>query len=46
MQPTKLYLKTPNGGFTVDVVAGSEFEEDVLGLLDKYADRIHTSEFY
>jgi hypothetical protein len=46
MEPTKLHLKTPNGGFTVDVVAGSEFEEDVLGLLDKYADRIHESTFY
>jgi len=46
MEKTQLHLKTPNGGFTVDVLAGTEFEEDVLSLLDKYSDRIHTSDFY
>ena len=46
MERTQLNLKTPNGGFTVDVLAGTEFEEEVLGLLDKYADRIHESTFY
>lgn len=46
MEPTKLHIRTPNGGFTVDVLAGPEFEEEVLCLLDKYADRIHESTFY
>lgn len=46
METTQLNLKTPNGGFTVDVVAGTEFEEEVLSLLDKYADRIHESAFF
>ena len=46
MEKTQLHLKTPNGGFTVDVVAGTEFEEEVLSLLDRYSDRIHESVFY
>jgi len=46
MERTKLHLKTPNGGFAIDVIAGTEFEEDILAVLDKYADRIHEAEFY
>ncbi len=46
MEKTKLFLRTPSGGFAVDVIAGTDFEEDVLGLLDKYVDRIYASEFY
>lgn len=46
MEKTQLRLKTPNGGFAVDVIAGTEFEEEVLTLLDKYADRIHESVFF
>jgi hypothetical protein len=46
MEATKLQLRTANGGFTVDVLAGTEFQEEVLTLLDKYADRIHESTFY
>ncbi len=46
MEKTQLHLKSANGGFTVDVLAGTEFEEEVLSLLDKYADRIHESVFY
>jgi hypothetical protein len=46
MEKTQLYLRTPSGGFAVDVLAGAEFEEAVLSLLDNYADRIHASEFY
>ena len=46
MQTTKLHLKSANGGFTVDVLAGTEFEEEVLTLLDKYADRIEESAFF
>jgi hypothetical protein len=46
MEKTQLHLKTANGGFAVDVLAGTEFEEEVLTLLDRYADRIHESAFY
>ncbi len=46
MEKTQLNLKTPNGGFCIDVLAGTEFEEEILSVLDKYADRIHASEFY
>lgn len=46
MEKTRLNLKTPNGGFCIDVLAGSEFEEDILSVLDKYADKIHASDFY
>ena len=46
MEKTQLLLKSMSGGFAVDVLAGSEFEEEILSLLDKYADRIHSSEFY
>jgi hypothetical protein len=46
MEQTQLNLRTPNGGFSVAVIAGTEFEEEVLSLLDKYADRIHESVFF
>lgn len=46
MERTKLVLQTPTGGFAVDVLAGTEFEEDILEVLDKYVDRIQESEFY
>jgi hypothetical protein len=46
MEKTQLNLRTASGGFCIAVLAGSEFEEDILSVLDKYADRIHASEFY
>jgi len=46
MEKTKLQVKTERGGFTVDVLAGADFEEEVLTLLDKYADRIQESAFF
>ena len=46
MEQTKLMLKTMNGGFCIDVLAGKEFEEDILLVLDKYTNRIRESAFY
>ncbi len=43
METTKLMIQTGTSRFCVDVLAGKEFEEEILMVLDRYTDRIHES---